>query len=449
MRSRWMAVVLGVGLVAASRLPAAAAPLVMRVATPTTNDPQVYEMQLFKKAVEESSRGQIQVQLFPSSQLGSNAQMLQMLRAGSIQGLLEPTAFLGGFDNVMTVVDIPYLFRDVQQAVTILNGPLGNPLREHLERTGLVALGFYEYGPRIMLLKFPVRTLEDLRGKKIRVMGAQVLVDQMNAWGATGIAMGVPELFNALQQGTIDGLESAAMFFYSGRYYELARYLFMAPRGAEVTVFLSNKRWLEGLPEELRRVVVAVGAGITEEANRFARQSDAQALENMQKAGVTVLEPSPALDSELRARARAVGGLERDQQARLLVVEVLGWERVQLRSFIRAPALVKVRCRLVDPQKKAPWFTAETRDVGGGGLLLWLPKPLDPGTRLEMVLELPQRAVRAVGEVVRVVEQPANSASGSGAGVAVQFVDIAESDRDRIIGFVLRRQAEIRRLQGQ
>ncbi|HEY8485846.1 MAG TPA: TRAP transporter substrate-binding protein [Limnochordales bacterium] len=306
MRSRWMAVLLGVGLAAASQLPAAAGPVVMRVATPTTNDPQVYEMQLFKKAVEESSRGQIQVQLFPSSQLGSNAQMLQMLRAGSIQGLLEPTAFLGGFDNVMTVVDLPYLFRDVQQAVAILNGPLGNPLREHLERTGLVALGFYEYGPRIMLLKFPVRTLEDLRGKKIRVMGAQVLVDQMNAWGATGIAMGVPELFNALQQGTIDGLESAAMFFYSGRYHELARYLFMAPRGAEVTVFLSNKRWLDGLPDELRRVVLAAGAGITEEANRFARQSDAQALENMQKAGVTVLEPSPALDGELRARARAV-----------------------------------------------------------------------------------------------------------------------------------------------
>ncbi|HEY8486206.1 MAG TPA: flagellar brake protein [Limnochordales bacterium] len=164
---------------------------------------------------------------------------------------------------------------------------------------------------------------------------------------------------------------------------------------------------------------------------------------------VTALKVDPVRGGRFRARVRAVGGLERDQQARLLVVEVLGWERVQLRSFIRAPALLKVRCRLVDPQKKAPWFTAETRDVGGGGLLLWLPKPLDPGTRLEMVLELPKRAVRAVGEVVRVVEQPADSAAGSGAGVAVQFVDIAESDRDRIIGFVLRRQAEIRRLQSQ
>jgi C4-dicarboxylate-binding protein DctP len=284
----------------------AAPQIIMRVATPTTNDPQVYEMEQFKKAVESKSQGRIEVQLFPSSQLGSNAQMLQALRAGSIHGLLEPTAFLGGFDNYMTVVDLPYFFKDVQQATQILNGSGGDVLRKHLESTGLVALRFYEYGPRVLLLKFPVRSMVDFRGKKIRVMVAQVLIDEINAWGGTGIAMGVPELFNALQQGTLDGLESAAQFFYTGKYYTVAKYILQAPRGAEVTVFLGNKKWLDDLPADLRKAVTDSAIEITEVANKFARDGVGDAEQKMKAEGVTISEPSAEFAKQLRARQAAV-----------------------------------------------------------------------------------------------------------------------------------------------
>ena len=280
--------------------------VVMRVATPTTNDPQVYEMQQFKKVVEGKSQGRIEVQLFPSSQLGSNAQMLQALKAGSIHGLLEPTAFLGGFDDLMTMVDLPYFFKDVQQAVRILNGQDGDPLRKHLEDTGLTALRFYEYGPRILLLKFPIKQADDFKGKKVRVMGAKVLIEEINSWGGSGIAMGVPELYNALQQGTIDGLESAAQFFYTGKYYDVAKYLFQAPRGAEVTVFLSNKKWLDNLPADLRQVVTDAAVEITDAANKYARDGVGDAETKMKASGVTILEPSPELDRTLRQKAASV-----------------------------------------------------------------------------------------------------------------------------------------------
>jgi tripartite ATP-independent transporter DctP family solute receptor len=278
----------------------------MRVATPTTNDPQVFEMEQFKKAVEAKSQGRIEVQLFPSSQLGNNSQMLQALRAGSLHGLLEPTAFLGGFDNVMTVIDLPYFFKDVQQATALLNGAAGDTLRKHLEETGLVALRYYEYGPRILLLKFPVKSMDDFKGKKVRVMGAQNLIDEINAWGGSGIAMGVPELFNALQQGTLDGLESAAQFFYSGKYSDVAKNLFMEPKGAEVTVFLTNKKWLESLPADLRKIVTDASVEITETANQNARTGDKDAIEKMKAAGVTVVEPSADLHKQLEAKAATV-----------------------------------------------------------------------------------------------------------------------------------------------
>lgn len=154
------------------------------------------------------------MELYPASQLGSNDQMLQMLTQGSIQGMVQPTAFLGGFNELMTIVDIPYLWPDVQKATEFLNGEGGKLFEASLDKQGITALRYYEYGPRTILLKDKVEKMEDLKGKKIRVMGAPVLVDQINAWGGAGVAMGVPELFTALQQGTIDGLESAASFFF-------------------------------------------------------------------------------------------------------------------------------------------------------------------------------------------------------------------------------------------
>lgn len=271
----------------------------MRVATPTNNDPQTYEMELFKKAIEAKTNGQIKVELYPASQLGSNAQMLQQLSAGSIQAMLEPTAFLGGFNELLTIVDIPYLWPDVYQAAEYLNGEGGKLFDEGLAQKGIVALRYYEYGPRTILLKNNVEKLDDLKGQKIRVMGAPVLVDEINKWGGSGIAMGVPELYTALQQGTIDGLESAAMFFYSGKYYENAKYLWMEPQGAEITLFMANKQWLDSLPADLQQAVKDASVEITEDAIKYARENNDKAIEEMKKVGITVIERNDEIHQQL------------------------------------------------------------------------------------------------------------------------------------------------------
>ncbi|WP_235594339.1 MULTISPECIES: TRAP transporter substrate-binding protein [Paenibacillus] len=271
----------------------------MRFATATTNDPQTHEMELFKKAAEAKSNGQLKVELYPASQLGSNDQMLQMLTQGSIQGMVQPTAFLGGFNELMTIVDIPYLWPDVQKATEFLNGEGGKLFEASLDKQGITALRYYEYGPRTILLKDKVEKMEDLKGKKIRVMGAPVLVDQINAWGGAGVAMGVPELFTALQQGTIDGLESAASFFHSGKYYESAKYLLMEPKGAEISIFMANTNWLNSLPEHLQKAVKEAAVEITDEAHQYAKERDLQSIEEMKKEGVTVIEPGAEFHQQL------------------------------------------------------------------------------------------------------------------------------------------------------
>jgi len=280
--------------------------IVMRVGTPTTNDPQTFEMEKFKEALEKNSNGRIEVQLFPSCQLGSNSQMLQGLQAGTVQGLLEPTAFLGGFCSVLNVIDLPYFFKDVWSATTLLNGPAGDDLRSYLEKRGITTASFYPYGDRVTLAKFPVNSISDFNGKKIRVMGAKVLQDQYASWGGAGVPMDVPELYTALQQGTIDGLESAPQFFEMGKYYEVAKNLFMQPKGAEVTIFMMNKKWLDDLPDGLSEVVIKSAQEIQSVVEQNSKDSQTAAIEKMKAAGLEVQEASPELEAQLKAATESV-----------------------------------------------------------------------------------------------------------------------------------------------
>jgi C4-dicarboxylate-binding protein DctP len=278
----------------------------MRIGTPTTNDIQQYEMEQFKEIVEAKVGDKLSVELYPAGQLGSNSQMLQGLQAGTIQALLEPTAFLGGFSSVLNVVDLPYFFDDVWSATEILNSEAGDSLREYLGERGIYTASFYPYGDRVTLASAPIEKIEDLAGKKIRVMGAKELQDQYGTWGASGIPMDVPELYTALQQKTIDGLESAPTFFETGKYYEVSKYLLMEPRGAEVTIFMMNKSWLDGLDADVRAAVEesaeeAYGIAVTQ-----AKALQETSLQIMQDAGVTVLEAGEAFHDELVKRALTV-----------------------------------------------------------------------------------------------------------------------------------------------
>ena len=133
----------------------------------------------------------------------------------------------------------------------------------------------------------------------MRVVENRPSMDWFGRIGAIPTPMAFSEVYSALQQGTIDGLESAAQFFYSLKYHEHAKYLFMEPKGAEITVFLANLNWLNSLPEDLQRAVRDAAVEITDEANQYARELDAKAVEEMQAQGVTVVEASPELHNQL------------------------------------------------------------------------------------------------------------------------------------------------------
>jgi TRAP-type C4-dicarboxylate transport system substrate-binding protein len=277
----------------------------MKLAAATTKDTQQNVMELFKKSVEAKTTA-LKVELYPAGQLGSNDQMTQMLSSGQIQGIINPTAFMGGFNELMNVVELPYLWPNIQQSVEYLNGEGGKLFEASNAKQNMTILKYYEYGPRTLLMKGKVEKLADFKGKKIRVMGAPVLVDTINTWGGAGVAMGVPEVFAALQNGTIDGIESAANFFYSGKYFENAKYYVDAPSGNLISLFGVNTPWLNSLPADVQKAVKDAAAEIVEPANKYAQDKDKEAVDNMAKAGVTVIKATPEFNAELKKASEPV-----------------------------------------------------------------------------------------------------------------------------------------------
>ena len=115
--------------------------------------------------------------------------------------------------------------------------------------------------------------------------------------------MDVPQLYTALQQGVIDGIEATPPFFWTLRYYELAQYLFTEPDGCVVTLFMINKKWLDSLPADLRAAVLKSAEEIQPMAEKFTRGGKVKSYEVMQKNGVKVIHASPQLKAQMKEAA--------------------------------------------------------------------------------------------------------------------------------------------------
>ncbi len=280
--------------------------IVMRIGAATNNDPNTEVMDQFKKEVESKTQ-KIKIELYPACQLGSNAQMLQNLQAGSMQGLVEPSPFLGGFQPGVTVINIPFLWPNLWAALDILNSPAGQSYNTYFGTKGIALLGVYAYGPhRAWNLKFQVKDLSSFKGKKIRILGAQVLKDEVIAMGGAPIPMDVPELYTALQQGTIDGMGVAPVFIRQGKYYEVAKNLFIPEADQEIEVFMVNKQWLESLPPDLRTIVDAAAVRIQPAIRQYAEKAEAEAIDIIKQKGGTVQIASPEVNQQLKVATAGI-----------------------------------------------------------------------------------------------------------------------------------------------
>ena len=202
--------------------------------------------------IKERSKGAVELQLFPSSQLGNARQMIESTQFGAIEGTVMPAAFLGGFNPVISVLDIPYLYpTDRAVSQKLREGPFGKALLASFSTRGVYAMSIWPNGRKSLTSNKPLANLDSFKGQKFRVMDSKILIDQFGAVGASAVPINFGELYTSLQTGLIDGQENPLDTITTMKFHEVQKNLVVTEHGVmEDVVLFSNAFWNRLSPEQ-------------------------------------------------------------------------------------------------------------------------------------------------------------------------------------------------------
>ena len=270
---RILVVALGAALLAGA--PAGAAEFVMKFGTATQNDAQHHYLLMYKEALEKASKGRIEVQVYPASQLGAIPVEIQGVQLGSIQAFMGPVDFFTGIDQRYGVFSAPMLFKDEANAAATVHDPALEPkMLQIAAPKGLVGMATMMVGASHYAAKKPILRLADFKGKKLRINGSELERAKMAKLGATGIAMALSEVMPALDQGVIDGTISGTAVFVSMKMNNLVKVITVTNDTMLVTIAMVSKRWLDGLPADLRKTVIQTGLEVQPKAQDWEIEFD-------------------------------------------------------------------------------------------------------------------------------------------------------------------------------
>ncbi|NLG86826.1 MAG: DctP family TRAP transporter solute-binding subunit [Firmicutes bacterium] len=246
----------------------------------------------FKKAVEAKSDGKIKVSIFPNAQLGSEREMAEGVRMGTIQmTTVTSDGSLPAWVPELQIFSLPYLFRDRDHVYKALDGEIGKELGDKLLAQGFRSLGFCELGWRHFTNNVrPASKPEDLKGLKIRVQEAKVWFALVEALGATPTPIPFGELYTALQQRTVDGQENPVGSIRSMKFYEVQKYLTLDGHTYAPGSVLINPKFFDSLSPELQQVVEeAAKEAIAAQREIIAKQEE-EDLQYLKDNGMEVIE---------------------------------------------------------------------------------------------------------------------------------------------------------------
>jgi TRAP-type transport system periplasmic protein len=262
-------------LLAGPAPPAAAqgSPIIMKLSTATINDTQTEWMKRFAAAVEKDSGGRIKGQLYPASQLGSIPRQIEGTQFGAIQGWVGPPEFLVGLDERYEVLSAPGLFDGRAQYQHTIEDPAVRDLVLGLgANKGLLGAGVFPIGPSSIDTRKPVHRLADYRGLKIRVLASQFQTELMKRMGASPVAMTLADVLPALQQGAIDGTLTTVTQYTTLHYIDAAKYVVETGQPYVSTIAVLSKKWVDGLPPDLQKIVRDDSAKVTHDIFPFVYQ---------------------------------------------------------------------------------------------------------------------------------------------------------------------------------
>lgn len=247
----------------------------------------------FAELVGKKTGGRLQVQVFHNAQLGNEVQVGEGVRSGTIDVGFAGSSGFGGFIRDIRVLELPYLYSSFDKIHAVFT-QVWPTLTELFSANGIQLLGNIYEGPRMTLATRPLRTLQDLKGLKLRVPQAAVYIEMAKALGAIPTPVALPEVYTALQAKVADGLEGAPSTLLTGKYYEVAKHLMRTDHVFNATYIGMNPAVFKALPPEFQAAVIEAGREATVYNLELVKKAAEADLDQLAKVGITIVSPDLA-----------------------------------------------------------------------------------------------------------------------------------------------------------
>jgi tripartite ATP-independent transporter DctP family solute receptor len=255
--------------------------------------PTVEAIENMGKKLEQATQGRLSVQMYAAMQLGGEKEAIEQAQVGALQMARVSVGALGPVVDDVNVFNLPFLFRNTAHMQKVIDGEIGQELLDKITnspQSRLIGLCWMDAGARSVYdTKKPIKSIEDLKGLKVRVMGNPMFVDMMNALGGNGIAMGYDQVFSALQTGVIDGAENNPPSFVFDNHYTVAKYYTMTEHLIVPEILVFSKRTWDGMSKDDQALVKKLGREAQLDQRRLWVAYEKQALDKMKAGGIEII----------------------------------------------------------------------------------------------------------------------------------------------------------------
>src|SRR5476651_2670697 len=245
------------------------------------------------KKLEAATGGRLSVQMYASMQLGGEKEAIEQAQIGALQLARVSVGALGPVVDDLNVFNLPFLFRDTAHMQKVIDGKVGQDLLAKVTASpaGLIGLCFMDAGARSMYdTKRPIKSIADLKGLKVRVMGNPMFVDMMNDLGGNGVAMGYDQVFSALQTGVVDGAENNPPSFVFDNHYQVAKFLTLDEHLIVPEMVVFSRRTWDSLSKEDQALITKFGREMQFEERTLWVKYEKEAMDKARAAGITITD---------------------------------------------------------------------------------------------------------------------------------------------------------------
>ena len=264
------------------------------VFTYAENQPAGYPTTLaaerFADLVYARTGGRIKIKIHPGGELGDEVSVIEQLQYGGIDFARASIMTMGEVDPQLNVLQLPYLYRDTDHMWAVLDGEIGEELMVSLEDYQLKALSWYDAGARHIYTNEPVGSLEDLKGKRIRVAESDLMKSVISAFGGIPVPIGYQDVFSALETGDISGAENNWPSYIFTGHYKVATYMLLDEHNRIPELQVASQATWDKLSESDRQIIRACARESAEYERTLWAKQERESRELAERSGVVTTE---------------------------------------------------------------------------------------------------------------------------------------------------------------